>query len=186
MYADAALNNLCYELIHKEMYDLADIFLSFATDTLKKHYDEATKNYLLINKSLSKYLSGNIPDAQAIINEKDWSATSINFKLAVNTLLEKNDEVYKLMTQIGTTDEIPKHAYQIWPLFNKIRKEAKFQETFKEIFGEDYKVIEKPSSVVSKVIDIFDTKKIADKKTFTNTTKKTKRKLTPRKIKSRK
>ena len=152
-FADSALNNLCYELIHKEMYELADILLVFSTETIKKHYDEALKNYFLINKALSKYLGGNIDEAKKIINGKDWSATSTNFKLAVNTILECYNEVYKLMEQIGTTGDIPKHAYQIWPLFNKIRVEVKFQEVFKKVFLEDYKIIERPSPAIAKIID---------------------------------
>lgn len=158
-HAGTNLNNICYDLIHNELFDLADTLLSFATDTLKKHSDEKIKHHFLINKALSKYLAGKKDISDKILNAKDWSASGLMYQVAVNTLLENYPQVYDGMLKIGRSNEIPKHSYQAWPLFIKIREEKQFQDTFKTIFDEEYNVIERPSKAISQLLDVFTSKK---------------------------
>jgi hypothetical protein len=154
--ADDKLNDICYNLMRKENFKLSDILLDFATITLKKHFNEATKNVFIINKALSKYLANFKDEAYNIISLKDWSASSNTFKLAVAVLKEEYEDVYSIMRSIGTSNEIPKHAYQIWPLFKVIRNEKLFLETFRDIFSEDYKVIERPKPAMLKLLAMRD------------------------------
>lgn len=151
--SDAALNDICYKLLHEEDFELADILLHFATVLVKKHHNEINKNVFLINKALSKYLSGKKDECYEVLKSKDWSACSLNFRLAVDVLNEDFKKALKLMDTIGTSDEVPKHAYQTWPLFSTIRKEVDFQERFRKIFKEEYKIIERPSPKVIKLIE---------------------------------
>ena len=53
----------------------------------------------------------------------------------MDVLNEEFTKAMKLMETIGTSGEVPKHAYQTWPLFSSIRKEKNFQEKFKLIFN---------------------------------------------------
>jgi len=151
--ADESLNDICYKLLHEENYELADILLHFATILIKRHHNEINKNVFVINKALSKYLAGKKDECDEVLKSKDWSACSLNFKLAVEVLNENFNRAYKLMETIGTSEEVPKHAYQTWPLFSMIRKESKFQEEFKKIFNEEYKIIERPSPNVIRLIE---------------------------------
>ncbi|MDA8956434.1 hypothetical protein N9H19_02320 [Flavobacteriales bacterium] len=151
--ADAALNDICLDLIQREEYNLADVLLEFATEILPKHYNELTKNIFIINKALSKYLAGNKKECVKILGQTDWSAKSNNFKLAVSVLKEDYKDSYKLMELVGKSDEIPRHAFQTWPLFKTIRKEKKFTETYKKIYKEDYKLIERPSRTTIKLLE---------------------------------
>lgn len=143
--ADTELNDICYDLIISEEFKLADILLEFATDILPKHHNEVSKNVFIINRALSKYLAKDIDSSRKMLSDKDWSATNNSFKLAVKVLNEEYDEAYELMKQIGDNSEVPKHAYQKWPLFRKIRSEEDFRKIYSEIFKEDYKIIERPS-----------------------------------------
>jgi hypothetical protein len=150
--ADNGLNDICYDLIQKEEFLLADILLDFATNILPKHYNELSKNVFIINQALSKYLSGKKDLSDGILNQKDWSASNNSFKLAVSVLKENYQDVYELMKQIGMSEDVPRHAYQTWPLFKKIREKQEFLETYKSIFNEDYKIIERPSKKILMMI----------------------------------
>ncbi|MDP3043575.1 MAG: hypothetical protein Q8N21_04180 [bacterium] len=141
--ADENLNKICYNLINEEAYPLADILLEFATATLKKYFNESSSNCFIINKALSKKLGGDKKTAYQIVNSKDWSASSNDFKLAKEVILDNNENVFLLMKKIGKEGEcINKANYRIWPLFKELKKNKKFQETFKQIYKEEYELKE--------------------------------------------
>lgn len=152
--ADYHLNILCYELLNSRSFELADILLGFACDQ-KKHFNEISKNVFIVNKALSQYLQGNQISATEIIESKDWSASSDDFKLAHLIITDNNEESLKLMKKIGNNGEVDKEDYKTWPLFYKLRDEAEFKNTFKEIFLEDYSVLENPKRPIQELIDEF-------------------------------
>lgn len=107
----------------------------------------------IINKSLSQYLQNNKEKATQIIDGKDWSASSDDFKLAHLVLTEKFEDCYKLMEKIGDQGEVDKENYMTWPLFYKLRKEDNFKSKFKEVFKEEYNVLEIPKRPLQEVIE---------------------------------
>lgn len=150
--ADRKLNDICYELISSHQFKLSDILLNFACNQ-KNHFNEALKNVFIINKSLSQYLQNNKEKATQIIDGKDWSASSDDFKLAHLVLTEKFEDCYKLMEKIGDQGEVDKENYMTWPLFYKLRKEDNFKSKFKEVFKEEYNVLEIPKRPLQEVIE---------------------------------
>lgn len=152
MDADAALNNMCVELIDKESFKLADTLLSFATKQ-KHHFDEVTKNLHIINLALSKYLQGKKEEAKKILDANDWSACKTDFCLAYEILNDNYVKAYKIMEKIGKRGEIKKSDYREWPLFKIIRKEKKFKETYKKIFKEEYSIIKIPMRPAQEIIN---------------------------------
>lgn len=164
--ADEKLNHICYQLLSEGQFKLADILLDFACKQ-NKHYNDASKNLFIINKSLSQFLQDNNENALEIINSKDWSASSDNFKLAHLVLTQKEEEVYSLMRKIGNDGEVDKEDYKTWPLFYKLRKKEEFKTIFKEIFEEDYKVLEIPKRPVQELIEELVEKKPKKQKTKT-------------------
>lgn len=150
--ADKSLNEICYSLLTSGQFDLADILLDFACKQTK-HFNDSSKNIFIVNKSLSNYLNKKEDTAKKIISSKDWSASSDDFKLANLIITEKYDEVYELMKKIGFSGVVDKENYKTWPLFYELRKEIKFKETFKEIFNEDYTVLEIPKRPVQELME---------------------------------
>lgn len=128
--ADDHLNNICYSLLEIGEFNLADNLLEFACEQ-KRHFNEASKNILIINRILSKYLQNKTDDCKKMIEGKDWSACNDEFKIAILILQDKNEEVYQMMRKIGNGHRLGRDEYKMWPLFYKIRKKAKFKETFK-------------------------------------------------------
>lgn len=150
--ADESLNDICFELLRSHQYDLCDILLDFATTILKKHYNEESKNVFIVNKALSLKLGGHKEKSYEIIAGKDWSACSDKFKIAKEALLENFSEVEKLMRKIGSDGEIKKISYKTWPLFEEFRKTEGFLTTFKEVFGEDYALVETPKKLLEQIV----------------------------------
>jgi hypothetical protein len=150
--ADEKLNEICYELLTDGQYKLADILLDFSCKQAK-HFNDATKNLFIVNKSLSQYLQGNKENAIEIIESKDWSASSDNYKMGHLILTEKFDEVYSLMKKIGNDGDVHKENYKTWPLFYKLRDKEDFKTVYKEIFKEDYKVLEVPKKPIQELIE---------------------------------
>lgn len=150
--ADRKLNDICFDLLSSGQFTLVDILLEFACNQ-KLHHNEALKNVFVVNQALSQYLQGEKVNAKKIIEKKDWSASSDDFKLAHLILTEKFEDSYELMLKIGDEGEIDKENYMTWPLFFKIRKEDKFKNTFERIFNEKYNVLEVPKRPLQEVIE---------------------------------
>lgn len=150
--ADRHLNDICFELLSNRQFGLADNLLKFACDQ-NNFFNDALKNVFVVNRALSMYLQNKPEDAKTIINQKDWSASSDDFKLAHLVLNESYDECYSLMKKIGKDGEVDKENYRTWPLFLKLRKEEKFKETYQEIFGEEYKVVDIPQRPIQEIIE---------------------------------
>ncbi len=150
--ADASLNDICVELLRQKHFDLADIFLDFATLTLKKFFNEETKNVFIINKALSYKLGGKQSECEDLIKAKDWSASSDKFKLAVAVLVDDHPEMAKLMAKMGSGDDIDKLSYKIWPLFEPVRELELFKTTYEKIFKEKFVLVDTPKKLIEMII----------------------------------
>lgn len=149
---DKDLNMICYDLLTLKNFNLCDTLLKFSCNQVR-HSDLATKNVFTINSAISKYLQGKEDEAKAIMESKDWSASSDNFKIANAILTGDYEKAYSIMIKIGTSPDLNKNCYKEWPLFYKIRSEEKFKDTYKLIFNEDYKVLETPIRAAQELIE---------------------------------
>ena len=150
--ADKELNDVCYHLISTNSFQLADILLEFGCSQ-KKHFNDSLQNVFIINGSLSKYLQNKKEESKAILDKKDWSASSDSFKLAYAVLSDDFEVAYDIMLKIGDNGDVDSPDYKQWPLFNIIRNEQKFKDTYKTIFKEDYSIMETPMRPVQELIN---------------------------------
>lgn len=150
--ADRELNDVCFHLINTNSFELADILLEFGCSQ-KKHFNDSLKNVFIVNGALSKYSQKKKDEAKEILDKKDWSASSDDFKLAYAVLTDDFERAYELMLKIGDNGEVDKSDYKQWPLFNRIRKEEKFKESYKTIFKEEYAVMETPMRPLQELIN---------------------------------
>jgi len=139
--ADICLNNIAYDLLLDERYDLAKIILKFANQTIKKYSSEEMRRIFLINEALAYKFSSDKKKLIEIIEGEDWSATGDRFKLAIAIIKDNIQEAIKIMKKIGENGEVKKIDYKDWPLFKDIKGTKEFQETYEKIFGEPYIVM---------------------------------------------
>ncbi len=138
--ADEELNCVCYELLQIERYDLAHTLLLFATRTLKTYSSELNRRMFVINLAIASKF-GEIKGSENYLKKEDWSDCGIQFKLALAVLNEDFSEACEIMQEIGPKGEnVKRVAYDIWPLFKEFRNHEKFHTTYKEIYGDDFKV----------------------------------------------
>lgn len=139
--ADDSLIDIGYHLIKKGNYSLACVIMDFACKSYVKHFNKTCEYVLCVNHALAYYLQGNKTKSKEIINSKDWSGTDLKYRLAHTVLLEQYEESIEIMKSIGKNDQM-RIAYAEWPLFNNLRKNPLFKETYKEIFGKDFQYAE--------------------------------------------
>jgi len=74
-----------------------------------------------------------------VLDKKDWSATTYDFKLAYAVLTESYSDAYKLMEKIGKKGElINELSYHDWPLFREFRDREEFFDGYLAVYGYKY------------------------------------------------
>ena len=139
--ADKALNNVSYDLLVDEKYDLAISLLSFAVNVLPRHSSDEFKRMFLINLAQAHKFRGDTDKCIQLIDGEDWSACGDNFRICVAALRDDFAEASSLMKRIGSTGVIRESDYIDWPIFKLFRESPEFKVSFKDVFGHD------PSSV---------------------------------------
>jgi hypothetical protein len=137
--ADKNLLNRTYELLITGRYALAIKLLDFVV-TLKKFTNESYELMFIVNRAQAYKWDGNQSKCVEIMRSIDWSAKGEQFKLADAVLADDWDSAVRIMKQIGKNGSVDEAAYRDWPLFKDFRKENKFLETFREVFGEEFSV----------------------------------------------
>lgn len=138
---DAILIDIIYDLLKERDYKLAIVISEFATKSYVKSHNKAGECVKCINKALAYYLNGDTVECKKVLESQDWSASDLQFKLAVAVLEERYDDVYVYMREIGLKEKM-KDSYREWPLFTKIRERDEFKDVYKEIYGEPFECIE--------------------------------------------
>lgn len=139
--ADAHLNELCYRLLVKRKYALAERMLDFSLDTIKKHSSNEMRVYFLINKAIAMKWGGKKQEAKALLKKEDFSVVSNKFKLAIAVLDDRYKDAAQLMRKVSS-DDFSKSDYRDFPLFRDFRTSQEFMKAYKSIYGEEF-VIEK-------------------------------------------
>jgi len=153
--ADDALNYSCIELLMHENFALAHELLKFAHATLKKHASERHRLMCLVNLAQSSKWLNMDKECQSLLSTEDWSAKGFEFQLCVAVLQEHWDQAVSIMKQIGKDGAVKAEDYRTWPVFRSARKEKRFQEGYKELFGEEMTLGESVATIKGKDIEQF-------------------------------
>lgn len=140
--ADEHLNEIIYDLLNDNKYDLVIVIANFATDIIRTFSSDQIRKFIIINKAIAYKLQEKEQECKNVLKKEDWSIGN-EFKLAKLILEEKYLEAGNLMIKIGTNDElINKKAYLHWPLFILFRKTNEFKESYFKLFNEEYTIEE--------------------------------------------
>jgi hypothetical protein len=142
--ADSQLTEVCYELLLLADYPLAATIADFAANGLPRHSSAEYKLIFQVNLAQAYKWAGRADDCEKLLNSIDWRPLSFKFQLAAAVLREEYDAAARLVKNIGTSGEVPKAAYQEWPLFRLLREQPPFHAAYEEAFGEPFKVVGKP------------------------------------------
>jgi hypothetical protein len=135
---DAAdeLNELSYRLIVKRRYREAINFLRFGLYEMKKYGEEATRKRMVVNLANAEKLAGNKEESERILADEDWSAATDSFTLCVAAVRDDVKTVVRLMKSVVIAGHMEPSDFQDWAVFQSVRSEPEFIETFEREFGE--------------------------------------------------
>lgn len=153
--ADSHLNSLVFDFLHLENWPKGILLSKFALSLPKVSSEEMerifTINYAIALEGIDK------PKAvKTILDKKDWSATSYDFKIAYAVLTNNYNEACEIMKKMGEEGElIDEVAYLDWPLFRNFRNSQDFLDGYESVYG--YKYSEKLSSIAEeKVLEVTE------------------------------
>lgn len=132
------LSEVAYDLIKDEEYKLSLGVIDFAlmNKSWSKEINNAQQLVFRVNKALAFHLRDLQDECVKIVDSMDVTAAEPKYHLAVAVLKKEYDKAYNIMKLIGPDKEMLIN-YKIWPLFNLIRMEQGFANTFKEIYKEE-------------------------------------------------
>ena len=136
--ADEHLMRELYSALEARNWSRAEMIGNFASLQRKISNDYRRKT-IVVNYSQALKRSGKIEEANKLLKDIDWSATSNEFKLADLVLRDCWDEAAMLMREIGANDSIlTEDSYHLWPLFLEFRETEQFFRAYHEIFSHSY------------------------------------------------
>lgn len=149
--ADSHLSNIVFDYLHMEHWRNAIAVSKFAVN-LPKISTEELERIFCINYAIALSAIKDDKSAIELLNKKDWSATTYDFKLAYAILNKKYIEAKELMIKMGEEGElISELAYHDWPLFREFRDSDEFFEGYEQVYGYKYS---------SKLSEIAETQKV--------------------------
>lgn len=135
--ADIRLNDICFNLIVRKEYALAESILQFASDVTKKTGSDRDHKVSIINLANTIRLQNREAEALAVLDREDWTASEDKFKVCVAAIRKNFEEVIRLIRRIGPDGVVSANAYRNWPVFIGIRDDSRVRKALLEVFGED-------------------------------------------------
>ena len=133
--ADRAVNELCFDLIHGQAYNIAEAILRFTVIGFAGEHPQMVLSMMTINLANAIRLQGRHEEAKKLLNARDWSGSDVSLKMGVAAVKGEVNSLVKFMKQIGNNGRNAEN-YRSWPIFRGMRRTHEFVAAFEEIFGE--------------------------------------------------
>lgn len=136
--ADRNLSSLVFDFLHMESWEKSISLSKFALG-LPRVSDDQMERIFSVNYAIALTAIGKNSAAKNILDKKDWTATSYDFRLAYSVVCGDFEESSKLMIRLGKEGElINEMAYHDWPLFREFREQPEFFESYEQVYGYKY------------------------------------------------
>ena len=136
--SESHIQNVQYEFLENNEWKCAKMAGEFATN-LPEYHSSVLKIIMSVNYVIALKNCEEEELAIEILNQRDWSALSYDFRLAEKVLKCDYDSAYDIMLKIGKSGElVNESSYHIWPLFYDFRQSDKFLLAYKEIYGYEF------------------------------------------------
>lgn len=136
--ADSHLSSIVFDYLHMEHWGKAISISEFAQALPNISTDEMQRIFS-VNHAIALCSINKKDEAKAILDRKDWSATTYDFKLAYSILTGDYHEAEKIMCKLGKEGElITELSYHDWPLFREFRDSKEFYSGYEKVYGYKY------------------------------------------------
>lgn len=142
---DSVLNNIIYESIVDEDYDIAIELSKFAVSkNMTSHRSRLDSMYFILNHAQAYKWSGNQEKCLQTLKDFDFTAVKDDILIAKYALEDNEEKVIELMKSIGRKSDIMnEEAYATWEIYKKIRDLESFKNCFESVFGKTLEKVEK-------------------------------------------
>lgn len=89
---------------------------------------------LAINYATSKLLMNDVNHARKIVESVDWSASTLDFQICVDAILQKYDSVIEKMPTVARQDLIDLDGFMKWPVFKLARDRKDYWDALEATF----------------------------------------------------
>jgi len=136
-------HNILFRLLQREQFSLALKMGELECKIAKRNYstprNERSTKIILVNYAQAAKWLGDNARAAEIVNSADWSASSLDFSLAIKCLEGNWSSAAKIMQELGDASELIKiDSYYVWPIFREFRETSEFLQMFKTVFGKEF------------------------------------------------
>lgn len=136
--ADSHISRLIFDYLHMENWAKAISLSKFALK-LPKISSEQNERIFTVNYAIALNAIEQEQASKNVLDKKDWSATSYDFKLAYAILTRNYQEAKDIMIRIGVEgDIISELSYHDWPLFRDFRDSEEFLSGYEKVYGYQY------------------------------------------------
>lgn len=136
--ADSHLSSIVFDFLHMEHWGNAISISKFA-QSLPNISTDQMERIFSVNHAIALCSINKRKEAKAILDKKDWSATTYDFKLAYSILTGDYIEAEKIMCKLGKEGElITELSYHDWPLFREFRDSKEFYSGYEKVYGYKY------------------------------------------------
>lgn len=130
------INSATYEMIHEKRYRLASRILKSCLSRRSNDSPEYIRRMMTVNLANCLKKLDDAKGFEEAISMFDWSASSDEFKISVASLRGDLDTVCALMPRVVSDELVGKSGLREWPVFDWVRDDDRFCQTFRELFGE--------------------------------------------------
>jgi hypothetical protein len=135
------LNQAAYKLIQDGHYVLAERILAFALGLKNADLTEEVRRMMIVNRASAARSSQDEHACNKILDDADWSASSIQFQISVAALKSDINRVLELVPQAAKLGfEIGE--FRVWPVFRFIKEDERFNDALQAHYGE--RLVEAP------------------------------------------
>lgn len=136
--ADSHLSSIVFDYLHMEHWGNAISVSKFALGLPKISTDEMERIFT-VNHAIALNAIDKQKAAKAVLDKKDWSATTYDFKLAYAILTNDYSKAEDIMCRLGKEGElIVELSYHDWPLFREFRDSKEFFRGYEKVYGYKY------------------------------------------------
>jgi len=136
--SDSHLSKLVFDYLHMEHWPNAISISKFALGLPNIASDEMGRIFT-VNYAIALNSIGEEQAVRNVLDKKDWSATTYDFKLAYEILTNDYPAAKKTMIKLGKQGElINESSYHDWPLFRDFRDSEEFFSGYETVFGYKY------------------------------------------------
>lgn len=128
------LNEAAYKLIKSERFTLAQRILEFALSLKGTSVTEEIRKMMVVNRASASKSSQSAEVCNKILEDEDWSACSLEFKISVAALKEDVDGVSALVSSAKQSG-FDISNFRLWPVFRFMRNSDKLNDEIEKHYG---------------------------------------------------